>query len=89
MKKLYKTLSIIAIFTVLSTYSGLAQNAWINEIHYDNSGTDVDEFIEVVIQNPENYNLADFLVHLYNGNDGLMYNTTALTTGLPRSCRHT
>jgi hypothetical protein len=27
----------------------LANNVWINEIHYDNSGTDAGEFIEVVI----------------------------------------
>ena len=29
-----------------------AQNAWINELHYDNASTDVNEFIEVVIETP-------------------------------------
>jgi hypothetical protein len=55
-----------------------AQNAWFNEIHYDNAGTDVDEFIEVILENPGNYNLADFSVILYNGNDGGAYDTTTL-----------
>ena len=26
-------------------------NAWINELHYDNAGTDVNELVEVVIEN--------------------------------------
>jgi hypothetical protein len=46
----------------------MAQNAWINEFHYDNNSTDVDEFIEVVIENPGNYDLVDFEITLYNGN---------------------
>ncbi len=60
--------------------SGLlwAQNAWINEIHYDNFGTDENEFIEVVIENADSYNLADFAVSLYNGNDGAVYDTKTL-----------
>ncbi len=55
-----------------------AQNAWINEIHYDNFGTDENEFIEVVIENADSYNLADFQVDLYNGNDGSVYSTKTL-----------
>ena len=31
---------------------GVGQNAWINELHYDNAGGDVGEFLEVVIENP-------------------------------------
>jgi hypothetical protein len=56
----------------------IAQNAWINEIHYDNVGTDAGEFLEVVIENPGNYSLADFSVVLYNGNNGASYNTLTL-----------
>lgn len=48
-------------------------NAWINEFHYDNTGTDEGEFVEVIIENPSTYNLADFQVDLYNGNDGASY----------------
>ncbi|MGE4589773.1 MAG: hypothetical protein AB7E34_09400 [Acidaminococcaceae bacterium] len=49
--------------------------AWINEIHYDNDGGDVDELIEIVIKNPGNYDLSKFLVNLYNGNGGTSYDT--------------
>ena len=80
MKKIYKALSLTAIMMALFSLSVFSQNAWINELHYDNASTDVDEFIEIVIQNPGSYSLADFSVHLYNGNDGLMYNTTALSS---------
>jgi len=52
-----------------------AQNAWINEIHYDNAGTDVGEFIEVVVENPGSYTLSDFTVTLYNGNGNVPYGT--------------
>jgi len=78
MKNIYKTLSLLAIFTALLSLTGLSQNAWINEIHYDNAGTDADEFIEVVIQSPGSYNLADFSVVLYNGNNGASYDTRTL-----------
>lgn len=53
-------------------------NAWINEIHYDNFGTDVDEFIEVAVYKAGDYNLADFSVILYNGNGGTSYDTKTL-----------
>jgi hypothetical protein len=78
MKRIYKSLSLLAIFTALFSLTGLSQNAWINEIHYDNVGTDVDEFIEVVIQNPGSYALSDFSIVLYNGNGGTLYDSTGL-----------
>ncbi|WP_456408615.1 DUF5689 domain-containing protein [Caldithrix abyssi] len=66
-------------FILFSAFSLIfAQNAWINEIHYDNFGTDEGEFIEVVIENVGNYNLTDFAVDLYNGNDGAVYDTKTL-----------
>jgi hypothetical protein len=40
------------------------QNAWINEIHYDNASTDVDETVEVVIENPGSWTLSLFQVDL-------------------------
>lgn len=50
-------------------------NAWINEIHYDNSGVDVDESIEVVVERADTLNLAEITVTLYNGGDGAPYGT--------------
>jgi hypothetical protein len=78
MKKVYKLLILPFILAAFLSLSGMAQNAWINEVHYDNVSTDVNEFIEVVIENPGSYNLADFTVVLYNGNGGASYDTKAL-----------
>lgn len=47
--------------------------AWINEIHYDNAGTDQNEFVEVVVIDPENYYLGDLALYMYNGYDGKCY----------------
>lgn len=53
-------------------------NAWINEIHYDNVGTDINEMIEIVIENAGSHTLADFEVTLYNGNGGSEYGTETI-----------
>ncbi|MBE0661483.1 MAG: T9SS type A sorting domain-containing protein [Bacteroidales bacterium] len=63
---------------VLTVNAPPPPNVWINEIHYDNAGTDVDEFIEVVLENPGAYTLTDFAIYLVNGNGGAIYNTKTL-----------
>lgn len=71
---------ILVFLAALLAAAGLmAQNAWINEIHYDNTGTDADEFIEVIIENAGTYDLADFAIDLYNGNDGKTYSQKLLS----------
>jgi hypothetical protein len=65
MKKKF-TLLLALILLIFGSIS--AQNAWINEIHYDNTGTDANEAVEVVIENPGSYTLSDFTIALYNGN---------------------
>jgi len=50
---------------------------FINEFHYDNSGADTGEFIEVA--GPAGLNLAGYSLVLYNGHDGTSYNTIALS----------
>lgn len=85
MKKLYKTLTLTAIILALTVFAGRAQNAWLNEIHYDDFGTDTVEFIEVVVQDVENFDLSSFEIVLYNGNNGESYDTKSLdeyTVGL-------
>ncbi len=72
-----KLATFIAAF--LAATGLMAQNAWINEIHYDNTGTDADEFIEVIIENAGTYDLADFAIDLYNGNDGKSYSQKLLS----------
>ncbi len=50
---------------------------WINEIHYDNSGGDVGEFVEVA--GPEGLDLDQWKLVGYNGNGGGAYNTVNLS----------
>jgi hypothetical protein len=52
-----------------------AQNAWINEFHYDNDGGDEGEFVEVIIENSGSYNLSLFTLHLYNGGNSDSYDS--------------
>lgn len=72
-KKITIVTFIFSLFVLLN-----AQNTWINEIHYDNYGTDENEFVEVVIENPASYSLNDFSVVLYNGNNGGSYGSETL-----------
>jgi len=72
-KRLFLMLFAVGLSATLS-----AQNAWINEIHYDNVSTDVGEFVEVVIQNVGTYTLSDFSLVLYNGSGGASYDTKTL-----------
>ncbi|MCF6239545.1 MAG: T9SS type A sorting domain-containing protein [Candidatus Marinimicrobia bacterium] len=66
------------ILGLVSIASG--QNAWINEIHYDNVSTDTNEGVEVIIENVSDYNLSDFLITIYNGSGGASLSTHALNT---------
>jgi hypothetical protein len=58
-------------------------NAWINEIHYDNSGTDVGEAIEIVVETDGflNFDIQKLSIELYNGSDFKKYNTYSLPQG--------
>ena len=74
----YKTDGSVPEATATTTVAPTAPTAWINELHYDNAGTDVDEFVEVVLKNAGDYTLADFQVDLYNGYNGASYSTKTL-----------
>jgi hypothetical protein len=50
---------------------------FINEFHYDNSGTDAGEFIEIA--GLAGIDLSNWLLVLYNGANGSVYNTISLT----------
>ncbi|PAJ75300.1 hypothetical protein CJF42_05940 [Pseudoalteromonas sp. NBT06-2] len=54
-----------------------SSDAWINEFHYDNSSTDVNEFIEIA--GKENTDLSGWSLELYNGNGGAIYKTVPLS----------
>jgi len=54
---------------------------FISEFHYDNSGTDAGEFIEIA--GPAGTNLSGWSLVLYNGANNLQYNTLALSGTIP------
>jgi len=63
-----KILAAIAWALCASTVSA---NVFINELHYDNTGTDSGEFLEVVSSVGDNISLID--LYLYNGSDQQLY----------------
>ena len=64
--------------TVQGANTGGSQiTIFINEIHYDNAGTDTNEAIEIAA--PAGTSLNGWSLVLYNGNDKKVYNTTSLT----------
>lgn len=73
-----KIATLLVALTALFAFTLQGQNVWFNEIHYDNDGTDVDEMLEIVLENPGSYTLSDFQIDLYNGSNGATYNTMTL-----------
>ena len=57
--------------------AALAQDVFINEIHYDNSGADTGEGIEIA--GPAGTDLSGWSIVLYNGSNGAEYNNIALS----------
>ena len=56
----------------------------VSEIHYDNSGADLNEKIE--IEGPAGKDVTGWSVVLYNGNGGVSYNTSTFTGTIPATC---
>lgn len=65
-------------FTVTSICFG--QTIFINEIHYDNTGGDVGEGVEIC--GPAGIDLAGYQVRLYNGSNGGLYDTILNLSGI-------
>jgi endonuclease I len=57
---------------------------FINEIHYENSGTDANEGVEIA--GPAGTDLTGWQVVPYNGNGGASYSPITLSGTLPASC---
>jgi hypothetical protein len=77
---------------VKSPYQGVVTTvsivARINEFHYDNIGTDVNEFVEIRISGPigsQPSNLSQYSIALYNGASQTIYDSAALNT-LVQTC---
>ncbi len=68
-----KAKTLFVILFMLGTFiQGFGQNVFINEIHYDNSGTDSLEAIEIAGHSGTSLN--NWSVVLYNGSNGASYN---------------
>jgi len=71
----------VAVVLVSSVPPCAGQSVFINEVHYDNQGVDVGEFVEIA--GLAGTNLAGWTVKLYNGRDGQVYGTIELDEVLP------
>jgi predicted extracellular nuclease len=76
---------LILLFSLIPVAGLLAQSTsdsvFINEIHYDNTGTDTGEAIEIA--GPAGTDLTGWSIVLYNGKNGALYNTTTLSGVIP------
>ena len=92
LSKLFSVTLVLALMMSMLSVANTAQAApdlfadpattvFINEIHYDNTGTDTGEAIEIA--GPAGTDLTGWSVVLYNGNGGVVYDTTALNGVIP------
>lgn len=64
---------------LLQPPTGVQASLWINEFHYDNSGSDVGEFVELVVTpDMSGVDLSTVTVTFYNGGNGQPYSSVAL-----------
>jgi len=66
------------------TSSAALADVFINELHYDNSGTDVNERVEIM--GTAGTNLSGWKIVLYNGGDRRAYSTVNLSGTLASQC---
>lgn len=64
---------------------GYIHGQHINEFHYDNTGADEGEFIEVVIPNPQPVNPSEYKIFIYNGGDSMVHDNRGLQ-GITAEC---
>jgi hypothetical protein len=76
MKKITLILSLFITSLVFSQTT-----VFINEIHYDNEGADVNEGLEIA--GPVGTDLSGWSIEKYNGNDGASYGNEPLTGIIP------
>ncbi|MEM8906848.1 MAG: lamin tail domain-containing protein, partial [Bacteroidota bacterium] len=62
-------------------FTGIGNIVWVNEFHYDNTGGDVGEFIEVA--GIAGTDLTGYSLALYNGANGLLDETIDLSGTIP------
>lgn len=74
-------ITAIACVPPTSAFTVSPASVFINEIHYDNDGTDAGEAIEIA--GPAGTDLTGWSIVLYNGSGGAVYDTDALGGVIP------
>lgn len=67
----------VALALAAGASSSAATPVFINEIHYDNDGADLSEFIEIA--GPAGTDLSGWTLVLYNGSNGTPYRTESIS----------
>lgn len=82
-----KFINNLVVFLVLSTsFICSASIIFINEIHYDNAGTDQNEFFEIM--GVAGLDLSGWQVELYNGSNGETYGSIIHLSGVLADSHH-
>ncbi|MEM8489007.1 MAG: lamin tail domain-containing protein, partial [Bacteroidota bacterium] len=83
MNRLLQTICLCLAFFVSAQITHAQTTVFINEIHYDNDGTDEGEAVEIA--GPAGTDLSGWSIVLYNGSATQLnvYNTVALTDVIP------
>lgn len=71
----------LSALVLLGVVDAHATSVFINEIHYDNAGTDIGEAVEIA--GPAGVDLSGWSIVLYNGGNGTSYSTTSLAGTIP------
>ena len=81
---LTRAISARALACALLFATSASADVFINELHYDNDGTDANERFEIA--GTAGTLLSGWKVLLYNGGDGTVYSTITLSGTLPSQC---
>ncbi len=75
------------VLLAVSRHASAELSPWINEFHYDNTGTDNNEFVEVAVPLSIT-DLSTLRLTLYNGGDGKPYGTSHLLSSFTAGETH-
>lgn len=76
--------ALIAVAPTAVAFVAGTTPVFINELHYDNVDVDVGEAVEIA--GPAGTSLSGWTVVLYNGSNGTVYDTIALSGSIPNLC---
>lgn len=77
---------LVLLFALSTPFYSLAGIIFINEIHYDNAGTDQNEFFEIMGE--AGLDLSGWQVELYNGSNGETYGNIIHLSGILTDSHH-